>query len=63
MKWLRIVHNKYCDIGYDIDLKWFIQIINLTESIEHSYPENGSGFNSYEQACEEAIKYCLENLI
>lgn len=21
MKWLREVHNKHCDIGYDIDLK------------------------------------------
>lgn len=62
-KWLREVHYKYCDVGYDIDLKWFIQIIDLTESAEHSYPENGSEFKSYEQACEVAIKYCLENLI
>ena len=63
MEWLREVHHKYCDIGYDIDLKWFIQIIDLTESAEHNYPENGSGFKSYEQACEIAIKYCLEKLI
>ena len=25
--------------------------------------ENGSEFKSYEEACEAAIKYCLENLI
>ena len=70
MKWLREVHNKHCDTGYDIDLKWFFQIIDLKEVVEYDYPEtkyyhseNETGFDSYEEACEEAIKYCLENLI
>ena len=70
MKWLREVHNKHCDIGYDIDLEWFFQIIDLKETVEYDYPEtkyyhteNESGFNSYEDAVEAAIKYCLENLI
>ena len=70
MKWLREVHNKHCDTGYDIDLEWFFQIIDLKEVVEYDYPEtkyyhseNETGFNSYEEACEAAIKYTLENLI
>lgn len=70
MKWLREMHNKHCDVGYDIDLEWFFQIIDLKETVDYDYletkyyhPENGTGFKSYEQACEAAIKYCLENLI
>lgn len=70
MKWLREVHNKHCDIGYDIDLKWFFQIIDLKETVEYDYletkhyhAENETRFNSYEQAAEAALKYSLENLI
>jgi hypothetical protein len=71
MKWLREVHNKHCDVGYDIDLCWFFQIIELKELKEHFdyselkyyHTENETGFNSYEEAVESAIKYCLENLI
>ena len=70
MRWLRKVHNKHCDIGYDIDLKWFFQIIDLKETVEYDYPEpkyyhakNETGFNTYEEAVEAALKYCLENLI
>lgn len=72
MRWLREVHNKHCDVGYDIDLRWFFQIIDLKETVEYDYPEtkyyhyhtaNESGFNSYEEAVEAALKYVLENLI
>ena len=70
MKWLREIHNKHCDIGYDIDLHWFFQIIDLKETIEYDYTEtkyyhaeNETGFNSYEEAVEAALKYCLDNLI
>lgn len=70
MKWLREVHNKHCDIGYDIDLKWFFQIIDLKETIEDHYTEmkfyhsnNQCNFKSYEEAVEAALKYCLENLV
>jgi hypothetical protein len=69
MKWLREVHNKHCDIGYDIDVKWFFQIIDLKETIEDHYTEmkfyhsnNQCNFKSYEQAAEAALKYTLENL-
>ena len=70
MRWLREIHNKHCDIGYDIDLKWYFQIIDLEQTVEYDYPEtkyhhaeNETGFNTYEDAVEAAIKYCLENLI
>ena len=70
IKWLREIHNKHCDIGYDIDLHWFFQIIDLKETVEYDYPEtkyyhteNETGFNSYEEAVEAALKYVLENLI
>lgn len=71
MAWLREEHNKYCDIGYDIDLNWFFQIIELKELKEHFdyselkyyYAENSINFNTYEEAVEAALKYVLENLI
>lgn len=70
MKWLREVHNKHCDIGYDVDLDWFFQIIDLKETIEYDYTEtkyyhaeNETGFKTYEDAVEASIKFVLENLI
>ena len=69
MKWLREEHNKHCNISYDIDLKWFFQIMDLKETIEDHYTEmkfyhsnNQCNFKSYEQAVEAALKYVLENL-
>ena len=70
LAWLREIHNKYCDIGYDIDLDWFFQVIDLKETVENDYPEtkhyhteDETGFNTYEEALEAALKYTLENLI
>jgi len=70
MKWLREKHNKHCDIGYDIDLEWYFQIINLKETVEYDYPEpkyyhseNETNFKTYEEAVEAALKYVLVNLI
>jgi hypothetical protein len=70
MKWLREVHNKHCDIGYDIDLKWYFQIVDLKETFEYDYPEtkyyhaeNETNFETYEDAVEAALKYYLENFI
>ena len=71
MKWLREVHNKHCHVSFDYVLGWYIQIVDTKETT-HTYddeemkiyhPEQDCGFNSYEEACEAAIKYCLENLI
>jgi len=70
MKWLREVHNLHCAVDYDYVLGWYCQITSLTETVEDRYkemkyyhPDKDSGFSSPEEACEEAIKYCLENLI
>lgn len=69
MKWLREMYKKHCDIGYDIDLEWYFQIIDL-EKVEYDYPEigyyhseNETNFKTYEEAVEEALKYLLKNVI
>lgn len=66
MKWLREVHK----IDIDITSRW-----NLTPEYhicEYRYRLHYSNapshdinqkFNTYEEACEASIKYCLENLI
>lgn len=70
MKWLREMYNLYCDIGYDFRLGWNNKIISLKETvIDHDIemktylPYKTVDYPSYEEACESAIKYCLENLI
>ena len=71
MRWLREVHHLHCDIGYDIELGWYHQIVNLKETVSvfdynemrvyHS--DHDFEFHNYEEAAEAAIKYCLESLI
>ena len=70
MKWLREKHNLYCNIDYDFRLGWNNKITSLKETvIDHdiemkTYLTNKViNYSSYEEACEDAIKYCLENLI
>ena len=70
MKWLREEHNLHCGVDYDFVLGWYCQITSLKETVEYDYeemkhyhPDNDHGFSSPEEACEAAIKYCLENLI
>ena len=70
MKWLREVHNLHCSVDYDYVLGWYCQITSLKETVEYDYeemkryhPEKDNGFSSSEEACEAAIKHCLENLI
>ena len=65
MKWLREVH--YYNIEIDTlgmmelnTLSWRSAVYYLVNENE-CYCEHG--FDSYEEACEAAIKYCLENLI
>jgi len=67
MKWLRKEHKMHCDIGYD-DLDWFWNILDIDNAVpveeRPKIIKNGcAGYKSYEEACEAAIKYCLENLI
>ena len=71
MKWLRKNHNLYVTsvpngIGEDVfymgiyrkyDCGW----THISDGLEEEYKE--AEFSSPEEACEAAIKYCLENLI
>lgn len=68
MKWLREVHKKHIQVGYDIQLFWYYDIIDLKETVSYDYEEmkcwyNEHNLNNYEEAVEASIKYCLENLI
>ena len=65
MKWLRENHNihfifdPYLDDKYNV--KYFIVIVFGNNVINPIYKTKGD--SSYEQACEEAIKYSFEHLI
>ena len=59
MKWLREVHNIALNVCYLLGM-WSYSVYRTDV--------NSSGFNSedfdtYEEACEDGIRYCLENLI
>ena len=62
MKWLREVHNLWCEISWEGKGIWCMEVFSLIDeefipgSIVHE-------IKSYEEACEAAIKYCLENLV
>lgn len=66
MKWLReeqkcYIHNVpfYQDLNYSEPPRWLMAV----DSKGMPYPTINNHFETYEEACEAAIKYCLENLI
>lgn len=72
MKWLREVHSIFIGISVceryenktDAETKvmFFFELLNLKEKqLIDGYSQEY--VHTYEEACEEAIKYCLENLI
>lgn len=70
MKWLREVHKMHVRISYTEENNWAVEIQSYngenypvsksTQLLGHNFEV---GFDSHEEACEAAIKYCLENLI
>ena len=64
MKWLREVHNIAINIGwgkvFEKDYRWWCIIISQKND---EILRDSEYHKTYEQACEAAIKYCLENLI
>lgn len=59
MKWLREVHN--IDISVTPDRKAGYSVLMFKDK---RLPfDTLDSYSTYEQACEAAIKYCLENLI
>ena len=73
MKWLREVHNIYLDIRITnhgmsdmVDIIKYYWIALSTEDakwIAESTVRNVDCFKTYNEAIEDGIKYCLENLI
>ena len=63
MKWLRETHNLFVDIYYDYDFKegYKFSIHKLTKGT--TLETHNENYSTYEQACDKAIKYCLEKLI
>ena len=66
MKWLREVHNleiyPYHDM-FQENNKWWYGIEKFTKGCSNCQYEEEPIYSTYEEACEAAIKYCLENLI
>ena len=61
MKWLRKVHNFHILVEPNHDKEG---LYNAHVKVGWwSYNWAGIGYNTHEEACEAAIKYCLENLI
>ena len=64
MKWLR--ENKkvfisicHCEYPTERKVTWIPEITTF----DSVFPDSAIEYDTYEEACEEAIKYCLENLI
>ena len=71
MKWLREEKKIGIDINTNFDIdddnKWYYEygfcIFQLSGTFENLAECDYDGYKTYEEACEAAIKYCLENLI
>ena len=62
MKWLREIHGLWCEISWEGKGLWCMEVFSLMD--EEFIPDSiVHEIKSYEEACEAAIKYCLENLI
>ena len=62
MKWLREVHNWHFYIRITSDSKYCF-VFQRTNGNYYTSSEFDAKYDTYEQACNAAIKYCLENLI
>lgn len=76
MRWLREVHNLFIEIKYGSRFYGGTPSHSIRFEVVYSSLDDKTScknmlkddyvteyFNTYEQACESAIKYCLENLI
>ena len=63
VKWLREVHKIEVRVIYDNEKSsWYGACNPMNEPLQILLGSNCES-NSYEEACESTIKYCLENLI
>lgn len=68
MKWLREVHNLSVEVQFFLNEEndtssWNYNIIDIITYCNKAKYDICINFKTYEEACEAAIKYCLENLI
>ena len=66
MKWLREVHSLYIDIitSFSQDgICYTFSCFNTMDLIQGTKGTSYHEYQTHEEACEIAIKYCLENLI
>ena len=69
MKWLREKHSQNVTVKAHNNVArlktiYYAEVQNLSEPAEKGFCVNGCIFkDTYEDACEAAIKYCLEKLI
>lgn len=72
MKWLRKIHRLHIEVvpnpfnfeHQDIQDGWGCEVTHLSDlSYDSNYAFFQKKYSTYEEACEAAVKYCLENLI
>lgn len=63
MKWLREKYNIHIEPRYFPTPNIYRYDIIRSKATFENIDSHPQYFNTYEQACEAAIKYCLENLI
>lgn len=61
MKWLREEHTIIIELHHQYRKEWYAIVSSENPLGIGVYTT--STFNTYEESCEAAIKYCLENLI
>ena len=72
MKWLREVHRLHVAVipnsfdfeHQDVQDGWGCEVMHLSDlSYDSNYEFFEKKYSTYEEACDAAIKYCLENLV
>jgi len=65
MKWLRDVHNIFIGINTVIgsDKNWGYEVFVQKQEVPIPNKIQWDWFTTYEEACEEGIRYVLENMI
>lgn len=61
MKWLREVHHIFIQV--ELYSKYNDYCFELFQNTHGLILEKHETYNNYEEVCDAAIKYCLENLI
>ena len=65
MKWMREVHQIFIrpNTSFLHPIKWYSEIFCYGDNLKTQQDVKTEYYDSPEEACEAAIKYCMENLI